>query len=123
MKLSILAVLFFIFASVSSVADAGVWVPNSSGGGSSPSCYLVIFNAGTYGTQQLIGTGVVGSGVFSGFLKFTANPQNNGTTYQTVCGTSGQCAWYYAGSYYGGNYYVVSVSSLPIYSASPVACW
>ena len=66
--ISIIAVITLIAAP----ALAGVWTAQSSSGGGSDSakgCYLVIFPTATYGTQQLMGTGVVSGNTFSGYLK------------------------------------------------------
>lgn len=112
---------------ITSPALAGVWTAQSTGGDSGKGCYLVKFNAGSYGNKQLIGTGVVSGNSFTGFLKFTANPQLNGTTYLAECSADGACVWYYASNVSGinssGDAVVVSVSSLPITSAQAIACY
>jgi len=124
MKNLILALLLCFVVFCQSNVHAGTWAKSSgSGSGSNPSCYLVIFPTVSYGTQQLIGTGVVSGSTFSGFLKFTANPQTSGSTSRITCGASGDCAWHYGSSSNSGFYGVVSVSGLPIVSAQAIACY
>jgi hypothetical protein len=122
MKNLILALLLCFVVFCQSNVHAGTWAKSSgSGSGSNPSCYLVIFNTASYGTNQLIGTGVVSANTFSGFLKFTANPEYSATTRLITCGTSGDCAWSSGSSSSGGG--VVTVSGLPIVSAQAIACY
>ena len=113
--LSIIAVITLIAAP----ALAGVWTAQSSSGGSgsdsAKGCYLVIFPTATYGTQQLMGNGVVSGNTFSGFLRAVPIVSNSGFRY---CGTGGDCVWIYIGSYG-----VISVYGLPINSAQAIACW
>jgi len=117
-----LALLLCFVVFCQSNVHAGTWAKSSgSGSGSNPSCYLVIFPTASYGTQQLIGTGVVSGSTFSGFLKFTANPQSSGSTSHVTCGASGDCAWNNSDN--TGYVYVVSVSGLPIVSAQAIACY
>lgn len=100
---------------------AGVWAPQSSsgGGGGGGECYLVTFNAGTYGTRMLMGNGIVSGSLYKGFLRGTPNPS---TGRVVDCGSDGQCAW--TSSYAGNaNGYSVVVSGLPILSAQAVACF
>ena len=125
---------------ITAPALAGVWTAQPSSGDSGKGCYLVIFNSPAWGNnKQLIGTGVVSGNTFTGFLKFTANPQTNGTTYIASCGADGNCAWGFAYGYgfnytYGYssnepkayndyNFSVVSVRGLPIVSATPIGCY
>ena len=103
--------------------------------GGNLTCHLVSFNAGIHGTQMLMGNGVI-SGTnpaltYTGFLRGTPSPQNSGTSRLQNCnGTDiGQCAWEYA-SYNnpsdpanGSSYYAVTVTALPVLSATPVACF
>lgn len=110
-----------VAAFLSSNVLAGVWAPQSSGGGSAPPCYLVQFNAGTYGTRILMGNGIVSGSSFTGFLRGTPNPSNSGSSYVRDCGSDGQCAWNNAYNSNGGS--SVVVAGLPILSAQAVACF
>ena len=120
MKKQIISLIAMI-GLITAPALAGVWTAQPTGG--STSCYLVKFNA-NYGYQQLMGNGVVSGNTFSGFLRGTPNSQTNGNTYLITCGSSGACAWIYAGNGDGNLYFhVVSVTGLPIVSATPIACY
>jgi len=130
MKKQIISLIAMI-GLITAPALAGVWTAQPSSGDSGKGCYLVNFNS-VYGNNQLIGTGVVSGSTFSGFLKYTANPQYSGTTRLVECWADGTCAWGYAAGHYGyggdgRNYpdcaYVISVSGLPINSATPIACY
>ena len=111
---------------ITAPALAGVWTAQPSSGDSGKGCYLVKFDS-----RNFIGTGVVSGNTFTGFLKFTANPQYQGSTSLVDCGADGDCAWAYPNGYgYGNiNYFpygsgrVVSVSGLPINSATPIGCY
>lgn len=108
---------------ISSQALSAVWVPQSSssgGSGGGSSCYLITFNAGTYGTRSLIGNGAVSGSYFTGFMWW---PGLQRGTARTDCGSGavGQCAWYNA--YYNGVVASVAVSALPIFSAQPTGCY
>ena len=134
MKKQIISLIAMI-GLITAPALAGVWTAQPSSGDSGKGCYLVKFNAGSYGNKQLIGTGVVSGSTFSGFLKFTSNPQFNGITNLIECGSDGHCAWQLGNNVYGNNGFsgwyavagygawVVSVSGLPINSAQPIACY
>lgn len=102
---------------------SGVWAPQSSSGGSGGGgreCYLVTFNAGTYGTRMLMGNGIVSGSFYKGFLLGAPNPYNGRVV---DCGTDGQCAWNSADYIGYGGYASVVVSGLPILSAQAVACF
>lgn len=101
---------------------AGVWAPQSSsgGGGGGGECYLVTFNAGTYGTRMLMGNGIVSGSLYKGFLRGTPNPS---TGRVVDCGSDGHCAWSYASNAGDGSSSSVVVSGLPILSAQAVACF
>ena len=121
MKKQIISLIAMI-GLITAPALAGVWTAQPSSGDSGKGCYLVNFNAG--GTnKQLIGTGVVSGNTFTGFLKFTSNPQYQGSTSLAECGSDGYSAWIYAINSFYGAYSVVSVSGLPINSATPIACY
>ena len=107
---------------ITAPALAGVWTAQPSSGDSGKGCYLVKFNAG----QQLMGNGVVSGNTFSGFLRGTPNPQYQGTTMLSDCGSDAYCAWNYSYNVVNGVYisrYVVSVSGMPINSATPIGCY
>lgn len=118
----------FIFALFlfSSYTSAAVWVPQASGGssGGGSSCYHITFNAGTYGTRSLIGSGTVAGSYFTGFMWW---PGLQRGTARNDCGSGavGQCAWSYAygSAGYSSNSYSVAVSALPIASAQPTGCY
>lgn len=100
---------------------SGVWAPQSSSGGGSGGggeCYLVTFNAGTYGTRSLVGNGAVSGSFFTGFLWFPGLASRG----RMDCGSGavGQCAW---GNAYSYSNYSVAVSALPIFSAQPTGCY
>ena len=123
MKKQIITLIAMI-ALITAPALAGVWTAQPSSGDSGKGCYLVNFNTSSYGNNKLlIGTGVVSGSTFTGFLKFTSNPQNAATTRLQECNSGADCAWYYAGYYSPAAYSVVSVSGLPINSATPIACY
>ena len=117
--ISIVAMLTLIAAP----ALAGVWTAQSSSGGSGGvGCYIINFNADSYGARQLFGNGLVSGNTFSGLLKkaTTSNSQD-----PIECGAGGGCAWSNAG--YDGYssypvYHVVSVSGLPITSSRIISC-
>lgn len=103
-------------------ATAAVWAPQSSGGSSGGSCHIVVFNTASYGSgKMLMGNGVTSGGTYFGFLRGSPNPQSSGTTNHFACAASGDCAWNLVIN--GNGNYVVSVSGLPITSATPVACF
>lgn len=127
-KLMITLVSIIALAALPVFAATGVWTAvgggGSNGGGS---CYLV--TASVTGGGTFMGTGVVSGGTFTGLLKLIPNPVSSTSSNKT--------AYYDAGNgtnvYYGGNPssvanyvtsgYVVSVQSMAISSAQPIACW